>query len=155
MLNQSPQTRGHHATPLETATPISYEYQGFWASFGDLIWWFLSVFIFVSYLFVLFAVIGDIFRDRSLKGGWKTLWIILLIFLPLVTALVYLIARGRGMSERSHAQVQHLRDQQSEYVRSLVEPTTPAGEIAKAKALLDAGTISDEEFAYLKTKALS
>ncbi|WP_051668125.1 MULTISPECIES: SHOCT domain-containing protein [unclassified Microbacterium] len=140
---------------LETATPISYPYQGFWGSFGDLIWWFLTVFLFVTYLFVLFSIIGDLFRDNTLKGGWKAVWIIFLLFLPIVTALVYLIARGRGMGERNQAQAAQVRESQSTYVRSLIEPSTPADQIAKAKALLDAGTITASEYEALKAKALS
>ncbi|AZS48523.1 MULTISPECIES: SHOCT domain-containing protein [Microbacterium] len=140
---------------LETATPISYPYQGFWGSFGDLIWWFLTVFLFITYLFVLFAIIGDLFRDTSLKGGWKAVWIVFLLFLPILTGLVYLIARGRGMGERSREQGERLRESQSEYVRSLIEPSTPADQIAKAKSLLDAGTITASEFDTLKAKALS
>ncbi|MFJ2534614.1 PLDc N-terminal domain-containing protein [Microbacterium maritypicum] len=140
---------------LETATPISYPYQGFWGSFGDLIWWFLTVFLFVTYLFVLFSIIGDLFRDNTLKGGWKAVWIIFLLFLPIVTALVYLIARGRGMGERNQAQAAQVRESQSAYVRSLIEPSTPADQITKAKALLDAGTITPSEYDALKVKALS
>ena len=140
---------------LETATPISYPYQGFSGSFGDLVLWFLTVFLFVTYLFVLFSIIGDLFRDNTLKGGWKAVWIIFLLFLPIVTALVYLIARGRGMGERNQAQAAQVRESQSAYVRSLIEPSTPADQITKAKALLDAGTITPSEYDALKVKALS
>ena len=76
------------------------EYQGFWGSFGDLIWWFLWAFVFFTYLMALFVVIGDLFRDHKLNGWWKAVWIIFLIFVPFLTLLVYLIARGKGMSER-------------------------------------------------------
>ena len=50
------------------------EYQGFWGSFWDLIWWFLVAFIFITYLFVLFAIIGDLFRDHKLNGWLKAVW---------------------------------------------------------------------------------
>ncbi|KXC06020.1 MULTISPECIES: SHOCT domain-containing protein [Microbacterium] len=140
---------------LETATPISYPYQGFWGSFGDLIWWFLTLFLIFTYLFVLFAIISDLFRDNTLKGGWKAVWIVFLLFFPIVTALVYLVARGRSMGQRNQAQAAQIREAQSDYVRSLVEPSTPADQIAKAKALLDAGTITPAEFDALKAKALS
>ena len=129
------------------------EYHGFWGSFWDLIWWFLMVFIFVAYLFALFAIVGDIFRDRNLAGGWKAVWIFFLIFFPIVTALVYLIARGDGMAQRSSAVVKQNKERTDEYIRD-VAGTSPADEIAKAKALLDAGTISEAEFAQLKAAAL-
>lgn len=135
---------------LDTAV----EYHGFWGSFGDLIWWFLWAFVFFSYLFALFAVISDLFRDRSLAGGWKALWIIFLIFLPLITVLVYLIARGRGMSERNAAQAKELKSAQDDYIKQ-VAGTSPAEEIAKANQLLDAGTITPAEYEQIKAKALA
>ncbi|WP_336632149.1 MULTISPECIES: SHOCT domain-containing protein [unclassified Microbacterium] len=130
------------------------EYHGFWGSFWDLIWWFLWAFIFVSYLFALFAIIGDIFRDHKLAGGWKAVWIFFLIFFPIVTALVYLIARGRGMSERQLAAAQHYKSAQDDYIKS-VAGTSAADQIAQAKSLLDAGTITPAEFETLKAKALA
>lgn len=143
---------------LETITPISYEYQGFWGSFWDIIWWFLMIFVFISYLFVLVAIIGDLFRDHKLNGWWKAVWVIFLLFFPIITALVYLIARGRGMGERSQAQAKQLQEAQSEYIKSVAgtgASASPADEIAKARALLDAGTITQTEYEALKAKALS
>lgn len=142
---------------LETITPIVYEYQGFWGSFWDLIWWFLSLLVFVSYLFVLFGIIGDLFRDTEMRGGMKALWIIFLMLFPIVTAIVYLLARGRGMGERLNAQSKRIQDAQAEYVTSLVDrqaAVSTADEITKAKNLLDAGVITAAEFAELKAKAL-
>ena len=95
------------------------QYQGFWGSIGDLIWWFLWAFIFVTYLFALFAVIGDLFRDHKLSGWWKAIWIIFLIFVPFLTLLVYLIARGNGMAERGAAQAKELRTAQDQYIKSV------------------------------------
>ncbi|MFT4280151.1 PLDc N-terminal domain-containing protein [Microbacterium sp.] len=142
---------------FDTITPISAtEYHGFWGSFGDLIWWFLTVFLFISYFFVLFAVIGDLFRDRKLNGWGKAIWIVFLLFFPIVTALVYLIARGRGMGERSQAQAAKIQEAQADYIASVAgRAASPAEEIAKAKALLEAGTISASEFESLKAKALA
>jgi hypothetical protein len=131
------------------------EYQGFWGSFWDLIWWFLVAFVFISYLFALFAIIGDLFRDHKLNGWFKALWIIFLIFVPFLTVLIYLIARGRGMAERSAAQAQQLRSAQDDYIRSVSAAASPTEEIAKAKSLLDSGAITQAEFDHLKSKALS
>ena len=61
---------------------------------GTSIWWFLWAFIFITYLFALFAVIGDLFRDHKLNGWAKAVWIIALIFVPFLTLLIYLVARG-------------------------------------------------------------
>lgn len=135
---------------IETAV----EYQGFWGSIGDLIWWFLWAFIFVSYLFALFAIIGDLFRDHTLAGGWKAVWIFFLIFFPIITALIYLIARGKGMGQRSAEAARDFKSAQDDYIKQ-VAGTSPSEEIAKAKALLDAGSITQAEFDALKAKALA
>lgn len=134
-----------------------YQYQGFWGSFWDIIWWFLWAFFFVAYLFALFAVIGDLFRDHTLNGWLKALWIIFLIFVPFLTLLIYLIARGRGMAERSAKEARQIQSAQDAYIKSVAggaPGASPADEIAKAKALLDAGTISQAEYDALKAKAL-
>lgn len=130
------------------------EYHGFWGSFWDLIWWFLAVFIFFAYLMALFSIIGDIFRDHKLAGGWKAVWIFFLIFFPIVTALIYLIARGKGMSERQVAAAQSYKTAQDDYIKS-VAGTSPTDQIAQAKSLLDSGAISQAEFDSLKAKALA
>jgi len=134
--------------------PAAVEYQGFWGSFWDLIWWFIWIFVFVAYLMALFAIIADLFRDHKLNGWWKALWIVFLIFVPFLTALVYLIARGGGMAQRSQREVQQIQQAQDDYIKQ-VAGTSPSEEIAKAKALLDAGTISQAEYERIKAKALS
>lgn len=126
----------------------------FWSNFWSFIWWFFWAFVFISYLMALFAIIADIFRDRKLAGWGKAVWLIFLVFVPFLTALVYLIARGGGMAERSAKDVQQSRDATDAYIRD-VAGTSPAEEIAKAHALLEAGKISAEEFAQLKAKALA
>lgn len=136
------------------AVTTSYEYQGFWGSLGDLIWWFLWVFVFVAYLFALFAVISDLFRDHELNGWWKAVWIIFLIFVPFLTLLVYLIARGNGMAKRGAAEARQMQAAQDAYIKSVATSGSPSDEIAKAKALLDAGTITQAEYDAIKAKAL-
>lgn len=126
----------------------------FWSTIWDTIWWFLTIFIFVAYLMALFSIITDLFRDRKLSGIAKAIWLLFLIFLPFLTALAYLIVRGGGMAERANAQAQQTRAATDAYVRE-VAGTGPAGEIASAKELLDAGAITQEEFDRLKAAALS
>lgn len=125
----------------------------FWNNFWNIIWLFFWSFAFIAYLFALFAIISDLFRDHKLNGWWKALWIIFLIFVPFLTALVYLIARGPGMAERSQKEARQVQQSTDAYIRQ-VASSSPADEIAKAKALLDAGTITPEEFAHLKSVAL-
>jgi hypothetical protein len=123
------------------------------SNFWDLLWLIASTFLFVAYLIVLFQIIADLFRDTELGGFSKAIWIIFLILLPLLTALVYIVARGAGMAERQRSAVQRAKSDTDAYIRQ-VAGKSPAEQIADAKALLDAGTISAEEFAKLKAKAL-
>ncbi|MFZ4893519.1 PLDc N-terminal domain-containing protein [Plantibacter sp. Mn2098] len=126
----------------------------FWDSFWNIIWIFFWSFAFISYLFALFAVIADLFRDHKLNGWWKALWILFLVFVPFLTVLVYLIARGRGMAERSERSAKQAQSATEGYIRE-VAGASPSDEIAKAKALLDGGSITPEEYASLKAHALS
>ena len=114
----------------------------------------LSFFIFLAYLLVLFHIVVDLFRDTELGGFAKVLWLIGLIFLPFFTALLYIIARGGGMANRRRAEVQRAQSEAEAYIRH-VAGKSPAEQIADAKGLLEAGTISKEEFDRLKAKALS
>ena len=120
----------------------------------DFLWSTFLIFAFVAYLIILFAICADLFRDRGLAGGYKALWIIFLIVLPYLAAFVYLIARGRGMAERQAEADARKRQEVGAYVRDLAGPSS-ASEIAQAKALLDSGTITAEEFSTLKARALA
>jgi hypothetical protein len=128
----------------------------FWEAFWDVIWWFLLVSVFITYFITLFGVIGDIFRDRELHGGFKALWMILLIFVPILTMLIYLIFRGNGMAERSRQRAIEEQNESESYIREVASRTapSPAGEITRAKSLLDAGTITTDEYSSLKAQAL-
>jgi hypothetical protein len=124
------------------------------SNFWDIMWLIASTFVFVAYLFVLFQVVMDLFRDAELGGLAKAIWIVGLVFVPMLTALVYVIARGRGMAERQRSAMQRAKSETDAYIRH-VAGKSPADQIAAAKALLDAGTINQEEFAKLKAKALA
>ena len=122
--------------------------------FWNFIWLFFWSFAFIAYLFALFAVISDIFRDHELSGWLKAVWIIFLVFVPFLTVLVYLIARGRSMAERQARSAQQAEAATTDYIRSVAK-ASPSQEIAKAKELLDAGTLTQAEFDAVKAKALS
>jgi hypothetical protein len=115
-------------------------------------------FIFFAWLMCLFHVFGDIFRSDDLGGGAKTFWSLFIILVPFLGVLVYLIARGSGMTQRAIETQQRMQQQQAEYVRSVVatsDGVSSADQIASAKKLLDEGTITQEEFNQMKAKALA
>jgi hypothetical protein len=125
-------------------------------SFWDLIWFLFWAYVFVAYLIVMFQIITDLFRDRDLSGGWKAIWFIGLLVLPILTALIYLIARGKQMGERQMRAARQAQGETEQYIQTVANRgTNPADQIASAKALLDAGTITQPEFESLKAKALA
>jgi hypothetical protein len=123
-------------------------------SFWDVVWFIFISFALVAYLMVMFAIITDLFRDRETSGWVKAVWIVALIFLPILTSLVYLIVRGRGMTERQVSTAEAMRQQQEAYIREVATKATPAEHIAQARTMLDAGTISQADYERLKEKAL-
>ncbi len=123
---------------------------GFW----EFLWWALWVYLFIAYLYALIMIVTDLFRDRELGGWAKAAWLFFLIVLPLITALVYLGVRGRGMAERGAAAAERAKKETDSYIQQ-VAGRSPSEEIAHAAELHAAGTISTEEFEKLKTKALS
>jgi ABC-type multidrug transport system fused ATPase/permease subunit len=124
------------------------------SNFWDLIWLMFSAFVFIAYLTVLFQIVVDLFRDSELGGIGKAVWLFALIALPFLTALIYVVARGSGMARRQQAAFQKSQGEAESYIRQ-VAGKSPADQIADAKRLLDAGTISADEFARLKAKALA
>ena len=128
-------------------------------SFADIFWSILWFYFLFLWIMVLFHILGDQFRDHTLSAVTKTLWVLFLVFLPFLAALVYLLTRGKGMAERAAARQQQAQEQFDGYVRTVAttgEATaSPAEQIARAKELLDAGTIDQAEFDRLKAKALA
>jgi type VI protein secretion system component VasK len=123
--------------------------------FGDFFWLLIWSFFFVFYLMILFQIIGDLFRDKELSGWLKALWIVALIVVPFLTALIYLIARGRGMAERQAGEVQRAQAATDSYIKDVAGRGNPAEQIATAKSLLDGGAITTAEFDQLKAAALA
>jgi hypothetical protein len=117
------------------------------------IFWFMILF---TWIWLLIAIFGDIFRDHEMSGWGKALWILLLVAVPWLGALVYLIARGRSMNERARAQAQRNEQAFGQYVRETAGAgtTSTADELAKLADLRDRGVISAEEFEHAKAKAL-
>ncbi len=124
------------------------------SNFWDLIELIFSTFVFIAYLLILYHIVVDLFRDSELGGGFKALWLIGLVFIPGLTAIAYVIGRGRGMAARQRASLERAKSQTEAYIQG-VAGKSPAQQIADAKALLDTGTINTDEFARLKAKALA
>jgi putative oligomerization/nucleic acid binding protein/phospholipase D-like protein len=121
----------------------------------EVFWTMLIFFGFVVWLWILFTVLADIFRRHDLSGFAKVLWIIFIVVLPYFGVFVYLIAEHEGMTERALSQQQAAQAQVDQYVKSVAGQADPAEQIAKAKQLLDSGTITQTEFDQIKQRALA
>ena len=124
--------------------------------FWEVLLWSFWFFIWIAALMVWFRCLFDMFGDKTLSGWAKAGWAVLLIFVPWVGALIYLIARGRSMTERQVAAAQQMQADQRDYIQQVAGTSGgPANEIASAKELLDSGAITQAEFESLKAKALA
>jgi putative oligomerization/nucleic acid binding protein/phospholipase D-like protein len=128
--------------------PIAADYP-----FLDVLWTMIIFFCWVAWIWILITVFVDVFRRDDIGGWGKAGWVVFTIVLPFLGVLIYLIAQHDGMRRRSTRQAQAQKQEFDQYVREAAGG--PAAEIAKAKELLDAGTITQEEFDALKAKALS
>ncbi|HSC49716.1 MAG TPA: SHOCT domain-containing protein [Gaiellaceae bacterium] len=123
--------------------------------FLDVMWTMIVFFAWVIWFWLLITVFADVFRRHDIGGGTKALWVVFVIILPFLGVLIYLIAESKGMAERNQKQVEAAQQQTDAYIRDVAASSDPAEQIAKAKQLLDAGTISSAEFDALKQKALA
>jgi hypothetical protein len=121
--------------------------------FGQFLWSLLLIFFMIMYFMILFSVVIDLFRNHQMGGFAKALWILFLIFIPLISLLVYVIVYGKGMAERQQSAVVQAQQDQDAYIKQ-VAGTSPAEQIAQAQQLLNSGAISQDEFDKLKSKAL-
>ena len=122
--------------------------------FGEVLWSLLIIFFMVMYFMILFSVVIDLFRNHQMNGFVKAIWILALIFIPLISLLVYVIVYGRGMATRQQEAVVEAQKEQAAYIKQ-VAGTSPTEQIAQAQQLLQSGAISQQEFDSIKAKALS
>jgi Phospholipase_D-nuclease N-terminal/Short C-terminal domain len=121
--------------------------------FMDVLWTIIVFFAWVAWIWIVITVLGDVFRRDDIGGWGKAAWVVFVIVVPFLGVLVYLIAQHDGMRERAMTRAAAQQTALDQYVRETAGGS--AGEIAKAKELLDAGTITQAEFEAIKTKALS
>ena len=123
-------------------------------SFGEVLLSILAFYLVVMLIWILFVIIGDVFRDPELSGVGKALWLIALLFVPWISAFVYLIARGDEMRERKMRDAAERQQATETYIRE-VAASSPVDELAKLSALRNEGAISPEEYERLKGKLIA
>lgn len=124
-------------------------------SFFEVLWAMLVFFMWVVWIWLLITVFIDLFRDKSQSGWAKALWVLFLVFLPLLGVLIYLIARGDAMHERQIEYAAAIEKAQRKYIQEVATPASSADELAKLAQLHKDGVLTDDEFAAQKAKVLS
>src|SRR5277367_259521 len=108
-----------------------------------------TIFVFIMWFWLLISIAGDLFRRHDISGWGKAIWIIALILIPYIGVFAYLVSQGKGMAERGMQQAQQSREELRRAVGF-----SAADEIEKLDRLKKAGSISDAEFARLRTQLL-
>ncbi|MFD4867829.1 SHOCT domain-containing protein [Streptomyces sp. NPDC058412] len=121
----------------------------------NMFWTMMMIFLWVLWFFLLFRIIGDIFRDDELSGWGKTGWLIFVILVPFLGVFVYVIARGRGMGERELKQAQRNEQEFRSYVRQSAGAGSAAEELSRLAELKNRGEITEAEFERAKDKVLT
>jgi hypothetical protein len=123
--------------------------------FLDLMWTMIVIVAWILWIWLVIMVLSDLYRRHDASGAKKVLWTLFVIFLPLLGVLVYLVANGDGMADRSAKRERAAQSQLDDYVRSVAGAGGAAAEIERAKGLLDSGAITQAEFDAIKAKALA
>jgi hypothetical protein len=121
---------------------------------GELLLLTLEIFFFVIWIWILITILSDLFRDHALSGWAKAAWVLFLVFIPFLTALIYLIARGSGMRDRTIKAQAEAKQHFDQYVQKQAHGT-PADELHKLNDLKEKGALSAEEFDKAKAKLLA
>ena len=122
---------------------------------GEALLTVLEIFLFVIWFWILIYVLSDLFRDHQISGWAKAAWVLFLVVLPLLGSLVYLIARGDGMRDRTIKAQAEARHHYESMVQEAAASSSPADELAKLSDLKQKGMITDDEFARAKEKLLT
>lgn len=123
--------------------------------FGEALLLALEVFFFVAWIWILITILNDLFRDHEMSGWGKAAWVLFLVFIPFLTALIYLIARGDGMRDRAIKAQTDAKKHFDEYISQQAHAGSAADELHKLSELKAKGDLSQEEFDRAKAKLLA
>ena len=122
-------------------------------TFGEILLIVFEMFLFVVWIWILFTIITDLFRNHDMSGWLKGVWIIVLIFIPYITALIYLIVYGNDMRERTLRAQAEAKHEADAYIRAAAQ-SSPADELHKLHELVEKGALTEAEYDQAKAKLL-
>jgi hypothetical protein len=123
-------------------------------TFGDILLMVFEVFLFVVWIWILFTIITDLFRNHEMSGWLKAVWLVVLVFIPYLAALVYLIVYGSDMRERQLRAQAEAKHEADHYIRAAAH-TSPADELHKLHELVEKGALTEAEYDRAKQKLLA
>ena len=124
-------------------------------TFGQALLTVLELALLFLWIWLAITVVIDVFRSHDLSGWAKAGWLVLIVLLPLLGVLIYIIARGHGMAERSAKQMQHQQQQMDDYIKQTAGESNVGDQLHKLDELRSKGSISQEEFDSAKAKLLT
>jgi len=123
-------------------------------TFGDILLMVFEIFLFVVWIWILFTIITDLFRNHEMSGWLKAAWLVVLVFIPYLAALVYLIVYGSDMRERQLRAQAEAKHEADHYIRAAAH-TSPADELHKLHELVEKGALTEAEYDRAKQKLLA
>jgi Short C-terminal domain/Phospholipase_D-nuclease N-terminal len=123
--------------------------------FLDIFWTMIIFFVWVIWIWMVIAVLADVFGRHDISGWAKAAWTVFVIVLPWLGVLIYLITNSKDMAARKARESQAARAEFGDYGKTVAAPGGAAAEIEQAKRLLDSGAITEAEFDAIKAKALA
>lgn len=124
----------------------------------EVLWTISIIALWVMWIFIVVWTLVDNFRRSDHSGGAKAGWTLFIIFVPVLGALVYLIARPQSLDVEARP-VQRPEDRaytvgaaQAQTAAQL--QTATADELKKLADLKDQGVLTAEEFEAQKQRLL-
>ena len=124
----------------------------------SLFWTMLWFAVLVAWIMALFSVLTDVFRSHDMGGFAKTIWVLVILVMPILGVLIYLLARGDKMTEHAVAQAQAQEQMMRSYVQDAAASAgggNAADQLAKLADLRDRGAITEAEFEQGKAQILA
>ena len=112
----------------------------------NIIWTMIIFFAWIMFITWVVLLMIDNFRRKDHSGWAKALWALFIIFLPIIGAFAYTIARPETAGDYGY-------ESGGGYAPSA--PTSTAAELERLNELRTQGAISDAEYEDLKARTIA